>query len=71
MVVQILDFVHIHSTERFHTSYRVREDVDGSQLTDELESRLVEMPKFRKSVSNITSAGLSEADVLSIERELQ
>ena len=48
IVIQILDFVHITSTERFHTSYHVVEDQDGFRLSDVLELHLIEMPKFRK-----------------------
>ncbi|MHB1683957.1 MAG: Rpn family recombination-promoting nuclease/putative transposase [Bacilli bacterium] len=56
IVIQILDFVFVHSTERFHTSYHVTEDHDGFRLSNELELHLIEMPKFRRTVGDIRAA---------------
>ncbi|MHB1681655.1 MAG: Rpn family recombination-promoting nuclease/putative transposase [Bacilli bacterium] len=56
IVIQILDFVFVHSTERFHTSYHVTEDQDGFRLSSELELHLIEMPKFRRAFRNTSDA---------------
>ncbi len=54
IVIQILDFVHITSTERFHTSYHVVEDQDGFRLPDMdiLELHFIEMTKFHRLMEN-------------------
>ena len=52
IVIQIVDFALITSTERFHTSYHVVEDREGFRLTDDFELHVIEMPKFRNWLQN-------------------
>lgn len=47
--INILDFVYVKNTERFHTSYHFREDIDNSLYTDVLECHLIELPKLPKN----------------------
>lgn len=47
--INILDFKYVKHTERFHTSYHFREDVDNSLYTDVMECHLIELPKLPKN----------------------
>ena len=44
--INILDFNYVKQTERFHTSYHFREDIDNSLYTDVMECHLIELPKL-------------------------
>ena len=49
ITVNIVNFVMLPSTARYHTSYHVYEDAERSVLTNVLEMHFVELPKFRRS----------------------
>ena len=49
ITVNLLNFVDV-ANERYHNVYRIREDIDGSLLTDRLEIHLLELPKLQKQV---------------------
>ena len=49
--VFVLDFKHF-STERFHTSYHVYEDVEHYRLSDDLQLHFVELPKLPIDTGN-------------------
>ncbi len=49
--VFVLDFNHF-STERFHTSYHVYEDVEHYRLSDDLQLHFVELPKLPVDTAN-------------------
>lgn len=44
--INILDFKYIKNTDRFHTSYHIREDKDYSVYTDVMEWHIIELPKL-------------------------
>ncbi|MHB1629112.1 MAG: Rpn family recombination-promoting nuclease/putative transposase [Bacilli bacterium] len=46
ITVNLLNFVDV-ANERYHNVYRIREDIDGSLLTDRLEIHLLELPKLQ------------------------
>ena len=46
ITVNLLNFVDV-ANERYHNVYRIRENIDGSLLTDRLEIHLLELPKLQ------------------------
>ena len=47
ITINIVDFAVFASTNRYHTSYHVCEDVEHFRLSDVLEIHFIELPKFR------------------------
>lgn len=43
--INILDFLYVHQSERFHTVWHIREDTEHIKYTDVLEWHLIELPK--------------------------
>ncbi len=52
ITINIVNFRCFHSTDRYHTSYHVTEDIERFRLSDALEIHFVEMPKYRKARKN-------------------
>ena len=55
IVIQLLNFTAIGSTNRFHTSYHVTEDHERFRWTEDLEIHWLELPKFRATVRDVRS----------------
>ena len=49
ITINIVNFVMLPSTARYHTSYHVYEDAQRFLLTDVFEVHCVELPKFRRT----------------------
>ncbi|MDD3880219.1 MAG: Rpn family recombination-promoting nuclease/putative transposase [Syntrophomonas sp.] len=43
--INILDFVRIKDSQRYHTSFRLRERDENIDLTDAIEIHFIELPK--------------------------
>jgi predicted transposase/invertase (TIGR01784 family) len=46
ITINIVNFRYIKQTDRYHTKFRVKEDMDGFELTDVLEVHFMELPKL-------------------------
>lgn len=46
IAINILDFDYISQTQRFHTVYHLREDIEHIKYTDIMEIHIVELPKL-------------------------
>ncbi len=46
IAINILNFVYINETERFHTVFHVREDRENIIFTDKMEWHIIELPKL-------------------------
>ncbi len=49
ITINIVNFVMLPSTARYHTSYHVNEDEERFELTNALGIYLIELPRFRRS----------------------
>ncbi|MCI0184910.1 Rpn family recombination-promoting nuclease/putative transposase [Sulfoacidibacillus ferrooxidans] len=56
ITINLIDFVQFPSTDRYHTSYHVVEDQTHERLSDALEVHFVEMPKLRKTITDLEKA---------------
>lgn len=61
ITINIVNFTLFHSTNRYHTSYHVYEDVEHFRLSDVLEIHFVEMTKFRDLYRTQLSVCLQDA----------
>lgn len=46
ITINIINFRFIEQTDRYHTKFRVKEEIDGFELTDMLEVHFMELPKL-------------------------
>jgi predicted transposase/invertase (TIGR01784 family) len=50
--INILDFVRIKDSERYHTRFRLLELEDRIELTDAIEIHFIELPKLKDEMAN-------------------
>lgn len=48
IAINILDFKHFKETDRYHTVFHIREDVENFKFTDIMEWHIIELPKEEK-----------------------
>jgi predicted transposase/invertase (TIGR01784 family) len=53
ITINIMDFVLMNETESYHTTFHLKEDNEGFQLTDLMEIHMIEIPKIASSRENI------------------
>jgi predicted transposase/invertase (TIGR01784 family) len=52
IAINILDFVRIKGSQRYHTRFRLRELEEGIELTDAIEIHFIELPKLKEEMAN-------------------
>jgi predicted transposase/invertase (TIGR01784 family) len=52
IAINILDFVRIKDSHRYHTRFRLLELEEGIELTDAIEIHFIELPKLKEEMAN-------------------
>ena len=52
IAINILNFVRIKGSQRYHTRFRLRELEEGIELTDAIEIHFIELPKLKEEMAN-------------------
>ena len=55
ITINILDFVRIKKSQRYHTRFRLLELEESIELTDAIEIHFIELPKLKEEMANFRS----------------
>jgi predicted transposase/invertase (TIGR01784 family) len=53
IAINILNFVLLDETQKYHTTYHLQEDKEGFQLTELMEIHMIEIPKLMHSCESL------------------